>query len=58
MLVVDKEKCTGCGLCSTLCPVSAITNKEDGKAEVDPSQCMECYACMNSCPQEAISEIE
>lgn len=56
MLKVDKSKCTGDGICVSVCPVGAPQLTACGKAEIDVSVCMECYACMNVCPQEAIFE--
>ncbi len=58
MLVVDKTKCTGCGVCNSICPVEAITVGDDEKANIDPDICMECYSCKDSCASEAISEID
>jgi len=50
---VDKEKCTGCGVCVDICPVEAIKIEND-KAVIS-DECVDCGACVNQCPQEAIS---
>lgn len=45
--------CTGCGLCTRLCPMENIT-LENGKA-VSKNRCTMCYRCINSCPAHAIT---
>jgi pyruvate ferredoxin oxidoreductase delta subunit len=56
--VVDKEKCTGCGLCEMHCPDEAI-KVIDGKAVVDLDYCKGCLICEQMCPFKAIShEVE
>jgi ferredoxin len=50
---VDKEKCTGCGICVDECPVEAIKLVDD-KAVVDEDACTECGQCVDACPNEAI----
>jgi len=50
---VDKEKCTGCGICVDVCPVEAIKIEND-KAVIS-DDCTECGACENECPNNAIS---
>ncbi|MEW6356430.1 MAG: mercury methylation ferredoxin HgcB [Planctomycetota bacterium] len=54
-LELDIEKCTGCGLCETVCP-HGVFAVEGGKAKiVDRDACMECGACARNCPAEALS---
>jgi len=54
-VIVDLEKCTGCGTCEDGCPVEAI-EVEDGKAKVDEETCVDCGTCIDECPEKAISE--
>ena len=52
IIQIDKEKCTGCGLCAKLCPTCAIT-LHDGHP-VWEDNCTHCMACITRCPAEAI----
>lgn len=52
---VNKDECTGCGICVETCPVEAITLNDNDIAEVDEGACTECGACVDECPSEAIS---
>jgi Fe-S-cluster-containing hydrogenase component 2 len=54
-VIVDSEKCTGCGTCEETCPVEAIT-VENQKAVVDAETCVDCGTCIEECTEKAISE--
>lgn len=50
----DEEKCTGCGMCVTVCP-HRVFAESGGKARItDRDLCMECGACAMNCPFGAI----
>lgn len=58
VIQIDKEKCTGCGLCVTACHEGAI-GLVDGKAELlRDDYCDGLGDCLPSCPTNAISFIE
>ncbi|OGF46551.1 MAG: hypothetical protein A2452_05280 [Candidatus Firestonebacteria bacterium RIFOXYC2_FULL_39_67] len=48
----DKEKCTLCGYCYSLCPSSAITRDAD-TLKCDENKCVGCCGCFNICPVNA-----
>lgn len=52
-LKINSEKCTGCGLCKTICPMHNI-QLENGVA-VSANRCTMCYRCVNKCPKQAIT---
>ncbi|MHB8789081.1 MAG: FAD-binding protein [Desulfobulbaceae bacterium] len=53
MLIVDKEKCIGCGVCEANCAFGAIT-VEDGCAVVN-DRCTLCGACVENCEPQALN---
>jgi heterodisulfide reductase subunit A len=56
--VVDYDQCTGCEICSTLCPYGAINkNLSTGVAEVNQILCEGCGTCAAGCPTGAVTLI-
>ncbi len=54
-LRLDREKCTGCGMCLEVCP-HAVFELEGGKARIiDRDACMECGACQQNCAIGAVT---
>ncbi|MEG1726894.1 MAG: 4Fe-4S binding protein [Acidaminococcaceae bacterium] len=53
-LMIDGDKCVGCGKCTKVCPMEAvkITN---GQAECSIHHCILCFECEEICPTQAIS---
>ncbi|NLA76180.1 MAG: 4Fe-4S binding protein [Deltaproteobacteria bacterium] len=47
---IEKDKCTGCGLCLRLCRYEAISKD----FTVDPIECEGCGVCYYFCPEKAI----
>jgi len=60
--IVDSDRCSGCRVCESVCPFSAIEMKATGegaeagsvKAEVIEAMCQGCGVCSASCPTKAI----
>ena len=54
-LEIHENKCTGCGVCTAVCPhnVFGIENKKAVIQDLDA--CMECGACKKNCAFDAIS---
>jgi MinD superfamily P-loop ATPase len=48
--IIDRDKCTQCGLCQEVCRFEAIKD-----FKVDPISCEGCGFCYNVCPEEAIT---
>jgi formate hydrogenlyase subunit 6/NADH:ubiquinone oxidoreductase subunit I len=53
--VIDKERCTACGLCADICPVEAIS--QIGQYTINKILCTVCGICKDDCPSKAIDRI-
>ena len=54
-LRLQEEKCSGCGVCLTVCPHDVLI-PNNGKVRVQNyDACMECGACSRNCPTGAVT---
>lgn len=53
MVQIDRDRCTGCGICVEACPTEAIAI-QDGFAHINGERCNECGTCAEVCPQGAV----
>jgi len=48
------EKCSGCGLCVSVCSVNAIEGERKKIHHLDGSRCIKCHSCVKVCARHAI----
>lgn len=53
-LKLEEDRCTGCGMCVSVCPHEVFEIDERKARIADRDSCMECGACEKNCPLEAI----
>ncbi len=51
---VTQSKCSGCGVCRSVCPYQAISAGENGIALVNEALCKGCGVCASSCRSGAV----
>jgi heterodisulfide reductase subunit A len=50
------DLCSGCRICNTMCPYSAISFNESARvSEINPVLCKGCGVCVSACPSDAIT---
>jgi NAD-dependent dihydropyrimidine dehydrogenase PreA subunit/nitroreductase len=54
MIVIDEERCTGCGTCVKICHQHCLSIAE-GKVRIDYAVCSTCTQCIAACPERALS---
>ncbi|MDR2352374.1 MAG: 4Fe-4S binding protein, partial [Deltaproteobacteria bacterium] len=52
---INQTKCSGCGVCVSVCPYNAINLDDKGKAVVNEAMCKGCGNCASSCRSDAPS---
>ncbi len=53
--LIDAIRCSGCTLCSRVCPVDAISGDKKLPHSINPALCIKCGACMDKCKFNAIT---
>ncbi len=54
-VVVDNDKCTGCGECVDICPVEVYELKDAKSSVVNEEECLGCESCVEVCEFDAIT---
>ncbi len=52
---IDAEKCTGCTLCTKVCPTGAIAGEKRELHTIDQDLCTKCDACRRACKFDAVT---
>ncbi len=62
-IIIDTERCKGCALCNSYCPVNILkldetTTNSKGYTplmSIDPDKCIACAFCAIMCPDSVIT---
>jgi len=55
--VMNKARCTECGICMTVCPVNSIVGDENKKYTIVLDYCKGCGICAHECALKAIDMV-
>ncbi len=50
----DEERCVECGMCTALCPTSALSMNEERRLVFHEEKCSVCTLCTTVCPVHAL----
>jgi len=54
-VIVDNDKCIGCGECVDICPVEVYELQDEKSIPVNAEECVGCESCIEVCEQDAIT---
>ena len=58
-ILIDEEKCIGCGVCADMCPEGEVLAMKDEKAQVvNMELCTGCGSCEVACEYHALKCLE
>ncbi|MDI6891702.1 MAG: 4Fe-4S binding protein [Actinomycetota bacterium] len=52
--VIDKDECSGCGICVDSCPNGVLDLVDEISVVVNEEECTGCGICVEECPMGAI----
>ncbi|MDH7478116.1 MAG: 4Fe-4S binding protein [Candidatus Bathyarchaeota archaeon] len=52
--IINENICSGCGVCTSICPFNAMSKNEKGIAQANEELCKGCGICAAHCPENAI----
>ena len=55
MIAIDRDKCTGCGVCELVCPHGVFDVGEGVAWAVRERDCIECGGCQLNCEFDAVT---
>ncbi len=56
-IMIDRDKCTGCVVCTLACPSQAIRVKNDKAMIFKEELCIDCGECLRICPHQAVQSM-
>jgi NAD-dependent dihydropyrimidine dehydrogenase PreA subunit len=57
-IIIDENKCNGCGACVEACPGDVYKLREGKAVVMNPDACHHCHTCEEVCGQDACRIME